>query len=80
TEVEVEAVGEDDPEPYTDGRLDIGKVVYEVLVSAIAPFARKPGAELEQEDTDGAQVATGPISNNPFAVLSRLKRPPGDSV
>lgn len=68
-----EADGDIDPlgadrEPIEDGRIDVGRIVYEELVSAIDPFPRRDGAAVDWEDKEGA------ARTHPFAQLARLKR------
>jgi len=60
---------EPDPEPIVDGRIDVGRIVFESLAAGIDPFPRVPGAVFE-----------GPLStpqaqkpDSPFAVLANLK-------
>jgi uncharacterized metal-binding protein YceD (DUF177 family) len=57
-----------DREPIDEGRLDVGRIVYEELVSAIDPFPRRDGATVDWEDKEGA------ARTHPFAQLARLKR------
>ena len=57
-----------DREPIEDGRLDVGRIVYEELVSAIDLFPRRDGASVEWQDKEGA------ARTHPFAQLARLKR------
>ena len=57
-----------DREPIEDGRIDVGRVVYEELASAIDPFPRRDGAAVDWEDKEGA------ARTHPFAQLARLKR------
>lgn len=59
----------DDPEPIEDGRIDVGRIVYEELASAIEPFPRSDGATFDWEDRNE------PARDNPFAALERLKKP-----
>lgn len=59
----------DDPEPIEDGRLDVGRVIYEELASTVDPFPRKDDATFAWKDE---QV---PERDNPFAALEKLKRP-----
>jgi hypothetical protein len=61
----------DDPEPIEDGRIDVGRVIYEEFASTIDPFPRSDDATFAWQDE---QVST---RNNPFAALERLK-PRGD--
>ncbi len=66
----------DDPEPIRDGVIDVGPVVREHLAMAIDPYPRKPGAELAWKDEEPA-ATPAEEKVNPFAVLRRLKEPPG---
>jgi uncharacterized metal-binding protein YceD (DUF177 family) len=60
---------EPDPEPIVDGRIDVGRVIFESLAAAIDPFPRRPGAKF-----DGPLTApTGSTPESPFAVLASLK-------
>lgn len=58
----------DDPEPIEDGRLDVGRVIYEELASTVDPFPRKDEAAFEWKDEQA------PTRDNPFAALEKLKR------
>lgn len=58
---------EADPEPIEDGRIDIGRIVYEELAGAIDPYPRKDGANFEWEED------APPAATNPFAALARLR-------
>lgn len=72
---EREILTEPDVEPLADGRLEVGRVAYELLASALEPYPRKPGADLEQVAPRaviaGSDDAVG--TPNPFAVLAKLK-------
>lgn len=57
----------DDPEPIEDGRLDVGRVIYEELASTIDPFPRKDDAAFEWKNDEA------PARDNPFAALEKLK-------
>ena len=57
-----------DEEPIIDQRIDIGRVVYEHLASALDPYPRKEGAAVDWTPLDGAMA-----KENPFAVLAKLK-------
>ena len=59
----------DDPEPIEDGRLDVGRIVYEELASTIDPFPRSDSATFEWKNE-----ADAPARDNPFAALEKLKR------
>jgi uncharacterized metal-binding protein YceD (DUF177 family) len=63
-----DAMGPSDPEPIEDGRLDVGRVVYEEIAAALDPYPRAPGAEFQSE------AAAKEAKDNPFAALARLKR------
>lgn len=64
----VDPLGPDGPEPIVQGRLDVGRVVYEEIAAALDPYPRSPSAEVaapeEPQDT----------GYKPFAALARLKR------
>lgn len=74
---------EDFPEPMPGGRIDIGELVAQNLSLVLDPYPRAPGVEftpiLEDYDpeTDGVEGAlpAEPPRQNPFAALSRLKKP-----
>lgn len=57
-----------DREPIEDGRIDVGRIVYEELAGAVDPYPRSDGASLNWEDTEGA------ARTHPFAALEKLKR------
>ena len=57
-----------EPEPIIDGRIDVGRIVYEHVASGLNPFPRKDGATFDWQDRKGA-----PVKENPFAVLAKLK-------
>lgn len=65
TEVEVAV---DAPEPYSGGSVDIGQFAYEVFVSALDPYPRKPGAQFVWQQDSEAE------GEGPFAVLKALRR------
>lgn len=60
------------PEPIKDGTIDLGKVVYETLATALDPFPKKAGASFEW--SEGPTAEAGSRESGPFAVLERLKR------
>lgn len=60
---------EPDPEPIVDGRLPIGRVVFETLATAIDPFPRAADAALDWQPSG---EGSGNVS--PFAALARLKK------
>ena len=55
----------DAPEPIEGGRLDLGQVLLEQLVLAMAPHPRKPGAEAPADPGAGARIS-------PFDALKAL--------
>lgn len=65
-EVEIPHQGEDPPEPVRDGAIDLGATLTELLVLAIDPYPRKPGAAFDP----GAVAAP---EQSPFAALAKLK-------
>ncbi|MGC2854223.1 YceD family protein [Novispirillum sp. DQ9] len=67
-EIELDAEGEDPPEPIVDGVIDVGEVVAEQLALLIDPFPRAPGAEFTPPAEDDG-VALGP-----FAALAALRK------
>lgn len=77
-EVEVDAEGEDPPEPIGPQGLDLGEVVAEQLALALDPYPRAPGADLAAlaDDVGVSGVAEQPDAPaGPFAALAALKRP-----
>ncbi|MBP7337178.1 DUF177 domain-containing protein [Niveispirillum sp.] len=74
---------EDFPEPMPGGRIDIGELVAQNLSLALDPYPRKDGVEftpiLEDVGPDTLSLTEDmppePPRQNPFAALSRLKKP-----
>lgn len=74
---------EDFPEPMPGGRIDIGELVAQNLSLALEPYPRKDGVEftpiLEDVGPDTLSLTEDsppePPRQNPFAALSRLKKP-----
>jgi uncharacterized metal-binding protein YceD (DUF177 family) len=60
----------DGPEPMVDGVIDLGRLATDVLLLAIDPYPRKPGAVFEPE------VATADTEDHPFAALKALQLEP----
>jgi Large ribosomal RNA subunit accumulation protein YceD len=60
----------DGPEPIVDGVIDLGRLATDVLLLAIDPYPRKPGAVFEPE------VATADPDDHPFAALKALQLEP----
>lgn len=67
SETDIDSLGAD-PEPIEDGRINIGRIIYEELVSTVDPFPRSDDATFEWEDKSPA------AAKNPFAALEKLKR------
>jgi hypothetical protein len=60
----------DAPEPIVGGAIDLGRLATDVLLLAIDPYPRKPGAVFEPE------VATADPEEHPFAALKALQLEP----
>jgi uncharacterized metal-binding protein YceD (DUF177 family) len=67
---EQEVLSTPDIEPYEDGRIDVGAIVYEHLSAALDPYPRKEGAEFDWVDP---KIAADPTAVSPFAALAKLK-------
>lgn len=71
--------GEDEQEILTQhvreavehGQIAVGRLVYEHIATALDPYPRRPDAAFHWQEPDGQPAA----SDNPFAVLARLKDP-----
>lgn len=71
---EREILSEPDVEPLADGRIEVGRVAYELLASALDPYPRKLGADLTQVAPPSVLGdEAGTAAPNPFAVLAKLK-------
>jgi len=68
---EIDLGDEAEPEPIIGGYIDIGRVVFESLASAIDPYPRKPGATL---DRDAAAPQGQQGQDGPFAALAKIKQ------
>lgn len=68
---EREILSEPDIEPYSDGRIEVGRVIFELLASAIDPYPRRQGATFDWDDAAAGSRATEP---SPFAVLAKLRK------
>jgi len=60
----------DAPEPIVDGVIDLGRLATDVLLLAIDPYPRKPGAVFDPE------VAAADPEDHPFAALKALQLEP----
>lgn len=67
--LDVDFESETDVEPITNGRLEIGRIVFETLAGAIDPYPRKPDAAFGWKAADDARSP----APNPFAALAKLK-------
>lgn len=77
-EVVVEAEGEDAPEPFVDGAIDLGEAMAQTLAVALDPYPRAPGASLERSEfgphgQNGTGEAEAATQESPFAALRRLR-------
>lgn len=73
-EIEVDAEGEDPPEPIGPRGIDLGEVVAEQLGLALDPYPRAPGAALELAQEGGAAARDDEeTKQGPFAALAALK-------
>jgi hypothetical protein len=61
------ALGDEPPEPIEQGRIALGRVVYELISAGLDPYPRSPGAEFAY----ASQADDGKV--NPFAALAGLK-------
>jgi len=59
-----------DPEPIVEEKLEIGNLVFQLLVIAIDPHPRSPDAVLEQDSTQSEEER---IAERPFAALQQLR-------
>lgn len=67
-------LGDDPPEPIVNNRLEVGRIVAEIVASAADPFPRATDAVLEVSEAGGEEEATG---DSPFAALDRLAKRDG---
>lgn len=59
--------GADDlPDPYRDGRIDLGALVAEMVALGLDPYPRRPGAAFK------SAAPAADAADSPFAVLRRL--------
>jgi len=71
------AIEESDAEPFENGIIDMGEVVAEAMVLALAPYPKKPGVDFIDQVEPESAPSEGESSRNPFAGLSRLKEGKG---
>lgn len=81
-DVIVDAAADDEPEPISGGRIELGELAVQMLSLSLDPYPRRPdlppveqvfGAPTSPDD-DGDP--TGGTSDKPFAALERWKRRP----
>ena len=63
---------EPDLEPIVAGRMEVGRVVFECLASALDLFPRKPGATFESPAAPQGGDSAG-RTEGPFAALAKIK-------
>jgi uncharacterized metal-binding protein YceD (DUF177 family) len=68
-----DALGDEPAEPIEQGRIALGRVVYELVSAALDPYPRKPGAEFNWASKDEE-------ADKPFAALAKLKLKPDTST
>lgn len=73
----IDAVEGEELLPIHDGRIEAGRLVFDVLALAIDPHPRKQEATFEWKDSENGQASAPEVSPkpNPFAVLAKLKKP-----
>ncbi len=69
-EGELEILAMPDVEQYADGRVEAGRILVELLASALEPYPRKENTEFNWSDPKDKEPAA---KENPFAVLAKLK-------
>jgi uncharacterized metal-binding protein YceD (DUF177 family) len=60
------------PEPITDGRIDLGPILYETLATSLDPYPKKEGVSFEW--SEGPETPSPEAKTSPFAALGALKR------
>lgn len=72
-EIEIDAVGADEPEPIERGAIDLGEAVVQNLAVALDPYPRAQGAEVPQQYSAEPEANGGRGVPNPFTRLSKLR-------
>jgi len=62
---------EEDPEPVSDGFIDVAELITQHLSLSVNPYPKHEGVEFESND--GFEGYATPIRKNPFSVLKKLK-------
>jgi uncharacterized metal-binding protein YceD (DUF177 family) len=75
-EIEVDALGEDPPEPLEGGRIDLGAVICEQFALALDPFPKAPDAEVPEAYRPPEEGEEDPDDKppSPFAKLAQLRK------
>ncbi|MGI8724392.1 MAG: YceD family protein [Methyloceanibacter sp.] len=60
------------PEPIAEGKIDLGPLIYETFATALDPYPKREGAQLDWADE--ASKERGETPTSPFAALEQLKR------
>lgn len=66
---EGEVLSAEEIEPFANGVLDVGRIVFETLAAGLDPYPRKDGAEFTWTDP----AAADPAASGPFAGLAKLR-------
>jgi uncharacterized metal-binding protein YceD (DUF177 family) len=61
------------PEPISEGRIDLGPLIYETLATSLEPYPKREGVSFEWSQ-EGEAPNREPRTS-PFAALGALKRP-----
>jgi uncharacterized metal-binding protein YceD (DUF177 family) len=81
-ELSIDPLGEDDPEPMENGRIDLGELAAQHLSLALDPYPRRPEEALDPALGEvaesgpphpGEAAEEEPPRRNPFAALAKLK-------
>jgi uncharacterized metal-binding protein YceD (DUF177 family) len=72
-EIDVDALGEDPPEPLVNGRIDLGAVLCEQLALALDPFPRAEEAEVPEVYRPAEEEDPEDKPPSPFAKLAGLR-------
>lgn len=68
-------LGADDPEPLDRlGRIETGRLAFEILSAGLDPYPRKPGTEFDWSEGESEP----PQGDSPFAALKALKLREGE--
>ena len=60
------------PEPISDGRIDLGPLLYETLATSLDPYPKKEGVSFEW--SQGGEEPKSEGGTSPFAALGALKK------